>query len=1174
MKNNLLLQCAAGTALLICATANVFAQASVDSVVTSGLFEPYAVAADADGSTYVTDGSNHRVIKIPNGLTSFTVLAGQTGVPGTNNGIANAAKFSFPQGIVLARGGLVVADSANHLIRFVSLSGVVTNLAGAAGAYGTNDGMGAAARFRYPMGLAADAEGNIYIADSQNNSIRKLDTNNNVTTVKSGFFQPAAVEVGANGDLWVTDTRRHCIKIIDTNGVVTLAAGVPTVSGTTDSIVATNAQFSSPRGLLWLGSAIGVLVSDSGNHTIRRIYYNTNFATYSVETYAGMPGVAGASNGPALAAQFNSPIGIARDPINGGFYVVDKSNNQLRRITTGTPQPPVTDPIIGWVDLVKDQFGDYTTLLRPVVNSTFNNDVVMAILAELGTATYYTVGPTPPSQFEDNIPTPGPGVGNNPPAYRDGAPPSQVPASLTQPQPDLTIKAIGTQDGRRSSAVVQSRFIFKTANPTIVGDNAALFTVSNVTAGAQMFYTLDGSEPTNTSIPFVSGDTISFDLGGTNRTFKVKAFRNNYRPSDTITKVFSPTNFIANKISFGFANGEASSEFIAAAGQRFYAPVTLSVLQGQSIYSFQFNVTATNDLGSPAIDGSLPGFRSALEYPVLFNGDQVGADGFLYKLIPPAMVIGVDTNFFRPVFQDLLFTNSAVNVLGVGWVERYGLDLPYALYPTPKQDLVKYSQPHDTVFDSINGRVVLGGYSFVVPPGAADGSTYTIQLGRASATSDGVSKDVYIQVPTNGSLTAGPVNGTKRVTVGSRRYVVGDCAPFRWFNAGDFGDTNLINSDVLQVFQSAVYGINLPPIGSDFFDSMDSSDGNNPAYFNGSDYSIDAVQQGDGQLNVDDIFVTFRRSLDPSVKWFARFWSNGVRQVVEVPNYVPLKSKPAGNNGAPSKSVGPSPRPAVAIAPDDVIGSAGQTVQVPVRVHITGGLPLRVLGLSVTVEPLDGSPELSQNIDITSATGLGSPTFRASQSSNHVAATWLNQNVSGVTGDAVLATVSVTLPASAGPDAAYRVRIDHFSCSDTGIRLFTKYINHGLITLRSRTSSTWDDGISDAWRLRYFGSVSHPLSAATADPDGDGVNNLSEFQAGSNPLEAGSMLKLSSTPLSSTAIKLFFPTGSGRTYVLEYAPEIVGPWAPLCTNAGNGGIYEYTNTVSGVSKRFYRLKAN
>src|SRR5205814_1453721 len=120
----------------------------------------------------------------------------------------------------------------------------------------------------------------------------------------------AGVTVGGSGDVWMTDTRHYTIKRLDTNGVITTIAGVFGVSGTTDSTVATNAQFSSPRGLLWLSDNSGVLVSDSGGNTIRRIYYNTNLATYSVETYAGTPGTSGNTDGSALSSTFNTPIGL------------------------------------------------------------------------------------------------------------------------------------------------------------------------------------------------------------------------------------------------------------------------------------------------------------------------------------------------------------------------------------------------------------------------------------------------------------------------------------------------------------------------------------------------------------------------------------------------------------------------------------------------------------------------------------------------------------------------------------------------------------------------------------------------------------------------------------------------------------------------------------------------
>ena len=131
----------------------------------------------------------------------------------------------------------------------------------------------------------------------------------------------------------------------------------------------------------------------------------------------------------------------ARDKKSTSFNV---ERVPIRRLNhdTGSVQPPVSDPILGWVDLVRDSFGTFTTKLRPVVSGVFNNDVTIATFTESGTQIYFTYGATPPNPFDDAIPSPGPGVGNNPPLYRDGEPPSSIPPTMALPQPDLTVKAV------------------------------------------------------------------------------------------------------------------------------------------------------------------------------------------------------------------------------------------------------------------------------------------------------------------------------------------------------------------------------------------------------------------------------------------------------------------------------------------------------------------------------------------------------------------------------------------------------------------------------------------------------------------------------------------------------------------------------------------------------------
>ena len=126
--------------------------------------------------------------------------------------------------------------------------------------------------------------------------------------------------------------------------------------------------------------------------------------------------------------------------------------------------------------------------------------------------------------------------------------------------------------------MVSALFQFVVGNPDIYGANAAYITVTNITTGAQMYYTTDGSDPTNdgsgTSIgPIASGHTLSLNFGSSsNLLLKIRGFKANYQPSSIVSNVFSTANFVPNTISFGFASGEASSDFVASPGQTFLCP--------------------------------------------------------------------------------------------------------------------------------------------------------------------------------------------------------------------------------------------------------------------------------------------------------------------------------------------------------------------------------------------------------------------------------------------------------------------------------------------------------------------------------------------------------------------------------------------------------------------------
>ena len=382
---------------------------------------------------------------------------------------------------------------------------------------------------------------------------------------------------------------------------------------------------------------------------------------------------------------------------------------------------------------------------------------IIAIMADPTTETYMTYGATGSA-----IAAPGPGTGSNPQIYTsvyNGREPFDVPPSVVSPMPDMTIYAISVAANRPSSPVVSARIQYKTATPGIGGDNSASILLTDATTNAELWYSLDGSVPaeyaSNTIGPVTSGAILSFPVYS-NTTLSVKAFYPGFADSSVVTNIFTPANFSADKLTFGFQAGEASSQFIAAAGQRFYAPVTLTLIPtAEVMYTLQFDMVVTNLTGpAPAQPGT---FNS-----MLMQQDPQHPDFFLPIPAP---------GYSGPGYETLVDTD--IDLLGVGWFER---PPETNLYPTRSQTLIDYSIAHDTLFKRGGGEVIVGGFSFIVPTNAADGQTYQIDLSNPSATSDGITTPVLIQTVTNGSMTNGPINSVKTVTVGSFKYLVGDAA--------------------------------------------------------------------------------------------------------------------------------------------------------------------------------------------------------------------------------------------------------------------------------------------------------------------------------------------------------------------------------------------------------------
>jgi hypothetical protein len=338
------------------------------------------------------------------------------------------------------------------------------------------------------------------------------------------------------------------------------------------------------------------------------------------------------------------------------------------------------------------------------------------------------------------------------------------------------------------------------------------------------------------------------------------------------------------------------------------------------------------------------------------------------------------------------------------------------------------------------------------------------------------------------------------------------------------------------------------------------------------------------------VYVTLRRSLDPSLTWYVRFWTNDVANGYSGLAALPItnafnpgiKSEPLIQTQPVKPLIGPGPvsitnTPSVNFFTADFLASAGQVLNIPVTAKVFGAYPLRVAMLNITIVPLDGSPPLTVPISFTpnsTNTALGTPYITTSKGTNNYAAAWLDSTITGISTSASIGTLTVTIPSNATSLSSYAIHFDHASGSPNGIALFPKQALTGLITLSSRTNSTYNDGIPDSWRLRYFGTVDNLLSVSNADADGDGCNNWHEYVAGTDPTDPKSYLFAGtdqSMAQSQQDSVIYWPSMQGKQYVIQRSPSIFpGSWTSISTNTGTGGNMEI-HDASGGGVRFYRV---
>lgn len=301
---------------------------SIDGIGADARFSELAgIAVDSSDNIYVTASNDNTIRKIT-AAGVVSTFAGAVGVAGSDDGTGTLARFSYPQGIATdSDGNVYVADRGNSTIRKITPAGVVTTLAGTAGAQGDADGTGAAALFTYPDDVATDSTGNVYVA--ANGAIRRITAAGVVSTVTSAaYVQEAGITADAQGNVYISVRYQDVILKIKPNGDISTLAGLARTGfgfaiGSADG-TGVAARFDHPSDVA-IDLDGNLFVTDDGSSLLRRVT-----SAGVVTTLAGSVGHGGDADGMGTLARFSGPSGIATDS-TGNIFVADYAS--IRKIT-------------------------------------------------------------------------------------------------------------------------------------------------------------------------------------------------------------------------------------------------------------------------------------------------------------------------------------------------------------------------------------------------------------------------------------------------------------------------------------------------------------------------------------------------------------------------------------------------------------------------------------------------------------------------------------------------------------------------------------------------------------------------------------------------------------------------------------------------------------------------
>lgn len=620
-----------------------------------------------------------------------------------------------------------------------------------------------------------------------------------------------------------------------------------------------------------------------------------------------------------------------------------------------------------------------------------------------------------------------------------------------------------------------------------------------------VYYTLDGSDPSTNSLKY----TAPFQLNAVNfpstslRTIRARAFAAGVDPSGVRSGELSDKNKI----------GIQRDVTLAGSGATVYIPIIVSLKQGVTLQSLQYRVQIVRSNTAPALAADA------------LNTISIRSNAFI-------RLVGNDGNTTNSVAFPPR-TSSNTNDMAISF-------------------LANTSNLKLTEFGTINL------ISVKIPRAAPVGSEYIIRVLEASGTSDGAQTRVSFDSTVDES--------TRVIRVKNIGYVVGDSSPGGWYNAGDFGDGDLDNSDVNNAFYAAL-GARVPEAGSDVFNAMDVF----PTDVDGEDFG------GDQQIRFLDWNIILNRALriDPS-NW-VRAWSDDVNFFDRVShgtnltrNASPLKEGEvlvANAAAAPTNWF----RPANIEAQVRQSVEPGARVQIPVVLQVKTNYEVRGVQFVAVIESTaaGAAPALS----FTPAPGLPVGFPASELPAGQVGYAWTVDSVDFKPGNSALGSISFTVPANAAPGTVYTIR---FTNADGAENIRTQYdleTIRGTVIVHGTLPPNPFGRLTDEWIKRFFGTFDNLLAHADEDADGDGISNWQEYLAGTNPTELRFIRQPDWSAHVKNGFRLKFFAAVGQTYVIESADNAAGPWTQIGSGViGDGSLKEFLDENQLDSAKFYRVR--